>query len=379
MHISVWHAVALVTATTCILLGPAASVFIPDLDATSVEAGYEDIPPSDAYELLTDASSVQIPIDVRTDGEWRSERIDTPYPEFPRHFALSRLDSEQGMQTFKARYAGATVIVYCKSGGRSSTATQLLDAAGFDGAIYNLQGGITAWKEEGYPTKTGNTAPESPAALQGPAEVHAGDAATYTASAVDPDGDPVRYGWGWDSDGAVDSWTDYSPSGMQANASHAWTAPGIYQVQVVAKDHVGDRSDWTSKEVIVDNAAPEPPSIAGPSSGRTGQSYRYNFTVSDPDGDRVYLWVEWSQSCPAEEWLGPFSSGETVTLEHIWNESGIYTVKAKAKDTVDGQSDWETMQVSMPLCHPCDAAFNMWRYLSAWLAELTGLDLRLLL
>ncbi len=43
MHISVWHAVALVTATTCILLGPAASVFIPDLDATSVEAGYEDI------------------------------------------------------------------------------------------------------------------------------------------------------------------------------------------------------------------------------------------------------------------------------------------------------------------------------------------------
>lgn len=44
------------------------------------------------------------------------------------------------------------VYVYCKSGGRSSNAAQILKDLGFK-EIYNLNGGITAWQANGFETK----------------------------------------------------------------------------------------------------------------------------------------------------------------------------------------------------------------------------------
>ena len=43
------------------------------------------------------------------------------------------------------------VYVYCRSGGRSARAQAMLQEAGFKKVI-NLDGGITAWKEAGFPT-----------------------------------------------------------------------------------------------------------------------------------------------------------------------------------------------------------------------------------
>lgn len=41
------------------------------------------------------------------------------------------------------------VIVYCSNGGRSATASQTLVDNGFS-SVYNMLGGITAWKSAGY-------------------------------------------------------------------------------------------------------------------------------------------------------------------------------------------------------------------------------------
>lgn len=43
-----------------------------------------------------------------------------------------------------------TYLVYCKSGGRSGQTKSFMDANGF-GEVYDLQGGITAWKAAGLP------------------------------------------------------------------------------------------------------------------------------------------------------------------------------------------------------------------------------------
>lgn len=42
------------------------------------------------------------------------------------------------------------VYVYCRSGGRSAKAAEILKDNGFS-KVYNLQGGITAWKDNGFP------------------------------------------------------------------------------------------------------------------------------------------------------------------------------------------------------------------------------------
>ncbi|WP_114492782.1 rhodanese-like domain-containing protein [Candidatus Ulvibacter alkanivorans] len=43
------------------------------------------------------------------------------------------------------------VYVYCRKGGRSAKAADILKEMGFT-EVYDLEGGLTAWKEEGLPT-----------------------------------------------------------------------------------------------------------------------------------------------------------------------------------------------------------------------------------
>ena len=124
---------------------------------------YININVDEAWNLLSDTSNgIQIPVDVRTDSEWKSERIDTSFPEDPRHYTLSKLQTERGLQEFISMYDGSDIILYCKSGGRSSNAAYILSHSGFSGTIYSMVGGITAWKNAGYPIKTGNTKPYTP-------------------------------------------------------------------------------------------------------------------------------------------------------------------------------------------------------------------------
>jgi rhodanese-related sulfurtransferase len=46
----------------------------------------------------------------------------------------------------------ATILVYCKSGGRAALATRALQRMGFSG-VFNLAGGYDGWCEAGMPTE----------------------------------------------------------------------------------------------------------------------------------------------------------------------------------------------------------------------------------
>lgn len=51
------------------------------------------------------------------------------------------------------------IYVYCRSGTRSSQAAQMLSQNGFD-RVYNLQGGIGAWQNMGYPVTAPTSKPD---------------------------------------------------------------------------------------------------------------------------------------------------------------------------------------------------------------------------
>jgi PKD domain len=99
--------------------------------------------------------------------------------------------------------------------------------------------------------------------------------------------------------------------------------------------------------VVLVNSPPETPTIDGPTSGNSGTVYKYTISTTDPDGDDVYYCVNWSDD-PGEACLGPFASGEKVTITHMWTEKGTYTIKVKARDSYDAQSDWATLTITMP-------------------------------
>jgi len=78
-------------------------------------------------------------VDVRMDSEWQDGHIPGAL-----HVMLGDLPARLG-----ALDPARPVAVYCGSGNRSSIATSLLQRHGFP-AVYNVLGGMTAWRAAGY-------------------------------------------------------------------------------------------------------------------------------------------------------------------------------------------------------------------------------------
>ena len=98
------------------------------------------------------------------------------------------------------------------------------------------------------------------------------------------------------------------------------------------------------------NQPPEKPTITGESNGKTGLEYEYTFASTDPDGDNGKYCINWGDDA-AEVWIGPYPSGAQASAKHIWSEKGNDTIKAKTRDVYGAESEWTTLEVSMPKTH----------------------------
>jgi parallel beta-helix repeat protein len=108
--------------------------------------------------------------------------------------------------------------------------------------------------------------------------------------------------------------------------------------------------------------APNPPTITGSSKGKTGKPYLYLFESDDAEGHDIWFFVDWGDGSNSS-WLGPYASGTTIHLTHTWTEKMNYTIKAKAKDVNGLESNWSTLQVTMPLSYePPHQPFLMWLF-----------------
>ena len=122
------------------------AIFIPQLVPNDSQTGeYEDISVSTAYEMINDTITYPdlIILDVRTQSEYDSEHLNNSIL-IPVEELELRLDELDGYNTTE-------IIVYCRSGNRSRTASNILSTNGF-AQIFNMLGGISAWTQAGYLT-----------------------------------------------------------------------------------------------------------------------------------------------------------------------------------------------------------------------------------
>ncbi len=105
----------------------------------------EDITPQEASTLIQDNQDNPdfVIIDVRTPEEFAEEHIENAininfYSETFRD-ELNNLDKDK------------TYLLHCRSGGRSGKALNIMAELNFR-EVYNISGGITAWKAAGLPT-----------------------------------------------------------------------------------------------------------------------------------------------------------------------------------------------------------------------------------
>jgi len=95
------------------------------------------------------------------------------------------------------------------------------------------------------------------------------------------------------------------------------------------------------------NRAPNTPIGSGPTSGKIGKALTYNFILTDPDDDEMYLWIDWGDG-EIEEWIGTYESDEIATISHTWERKGTFKIQFKAKDLLDLESDWGSLDLTIP-------------------------------
>jgi hypothetical protein len=81
-----------------------------------------------------------------------------------------------------------------------------------------------------------------------------------------------------------------------------------------------------------------PEFYSGPTHGHPNVEYEFSFVVNDPEGDDVWIKIDWGDG-NITDWMGPYESGETITVTHTYTEEGVYCIKAKSKDFWD-ESWW---------------------------------------
>jgi rhodanese-related sulfurtransferase len=100
------------------------------------------ITPSDAARIIAEDSTAVL-LDVRTEPEFMGEAG---------HLANAIMIPVQVLTQRVgelAPYKNRIIVVYCRTGHRSTAATAILRQSGFK--AYNMAGGITRWRQEGRP------------------------------------------------------------------------------------------------------------------------------------------------------------------------------------------------------------------------------------
>lgn len=94
------------------------------------------------YEAVYGEDNLQL-VDVRT-----KEEYDVSHLKSAQNICVT---SDDFIDKVKELDKAKPVYVYCKKGGRSAKAASILKEMGFT-KVYDLQGGLTSWQEEGLET-----------------------------------------------------------------------------------------------------------------------------------------------------------------------------------------------------------------------------------
>jgi len=191
--------------------------------------------------------------------------------------------------------------------------------------------------------------PSKPTTPVGPALGIWNQEYSYTSQSSDPEGEQIFYLFDW-GDGSNSGWVGPYSSGQTGTGSHMWTVLGTFDVKVKARDVWGAGSTWSDAIMvtITDNTPPSIPQVTGPSEGKPGNAYLFNFLSTDGEGQNIYYFVDWGDNTTTD-WQGPYISGTQAHATHTWAETGTYIVKVKTKDSMDLESDWGTWSMAVPV------------------------------
>lgn len=185
---------------------------------------------------------------------------------------------------------------------------------------------------------------QNPPVINGPTSGDPGTELFFTFITEDPEGDDIWLWIEWGDD-EIEEWTGPYESGEVVTVSHTWDELGSYVIKAKSKD-IWHYSHSECYSVIIGNQPPNSPEIIGPKCGDPDIEYEYTFESDDSDNDDIFYYIDWGDG-KNTGWLGPYNSGEEITLSHSWSLEGEYELKVKAKDDIAGEGQWSSKIIRM--------------------------------
>jgi outer membrane protein assembly factor BamB len=128
-------------------------------------------------------------------------------------------------------------------------------------------------------------------------------------------------------------WVDSSPSIGEDGTVYIGSAYNFYEGYLHAFGN------------IESNSPPDGINISGPTLGKVGESYWFNFVSHDPDNNPIQLFVDWGDGNSG--WVDWFASDETMWAQHSWSVNGSFTIKAMVKDVMGEEGPWNMFNVTI--------------------------------
>ena len=119
-----------------------------DQMVTEAKAKIENLTPEQVAREQQDGATI---VDIREPSEWDETGVIPGAVLAPR--GLLEWWADPTSRYHRPEFdPNSRVILHCAAGGRSALAAATLKEMGY-GNVAHLEGGITAWKEQGYPTE----------------------------------------------------------------------------------------------------------------------------------------------------------------------------------------------------------------------------------
>ncbi|HEY3361281.1 MAG TPA: rhodanese-like domain-containing protein [Methanosarcina sp.] len=122
--------------------------------SSSSQCTYENVTACQAKNIFEEEDVFLL--DVRTPAEFNYSHIEgatlIPLKNVPAHDPVNLSDDKLLPNRMKElpKDKNTKIVVYCYTGKRAGIASQMIADAGYK-RVYNIQGGLTAWVNAGYP------------------------------------------------------------------------------------------------------------------------------------------------------------------------------------------------------------------------------------
>ena len=228
--------------------------------------------------------------------------------------------------------------------------------------------GVSVGAVFNFTTETNNPPYEPSDPIPENGSVNVSITTTISWTGGDPDaGDTVTYDVYFDTTSPPDlvvsnqSTTTYSPGVLEQGTLYYW--------QIVAWDEHGAKTSGPIWHFTTGaNQPPAVPTISGPSSGFVCGEYEFIVSTEDPDGNDVYYWIEWGDGTNTS-WLGPYTSGESVSVYKEWLAADSFIITVKAKDDAGTETTWSDPHV-ITVAEGESKISRTSRSINSWIAEI---------